>query len=483
MSCVQSTVVEPAENILNRHTVQGLTDRLVQAVLRPRRDPAKLSLELRPQLLDRVVVRAVWRQGQDSRPCTLDRLRHVPREVGFEVVEDHHVPWAEFRDQYLIHIGLERLRVGRPGENQRRPYPIQAHGSDHGRRTPRGGHRALGPLTPPCPGVGRRHRRVDPRLVDENQPFCLDSPHLRPVSPPLGLHFGSVPLAGMQGLLLVGQAEAAEGAPEGRQGAGEAAPLLRLFQGGIGVLGDPDRQSNASRPISATSTSISPMAGGRFPSWSRPGPTRTLPSFWLSPSSAPRQSSNAWSGPSSSSAAFPRRSGGTTPGPLLRSSFKDANAGFIPATPNWPATTSSIPSSACPLGATRSPTPREPSRPCNAAAPPRCRAWRTSMSRTWTFAIAARPSTSELSNRPSVRSRSAAVSPRKRSRRRRFPSIGSIPVKSVRRSRWTSTRPSPSTAIGTAFLDPSPSNMVTVKGHVDPWIVSVRLSRPAGSNS
>src|SRR5208282_5806949 len=25
--------------------------------------------------------------------------------------------------------------------------------------------------------------------------------------------------------------------------------------------------------------------------------------------------------------------------------------------------------------------------------------------------------------------------------------------------------------------------MVTVKGHVDPWIVSVRLSRPAGSNS
>src|SRR5208337_1942505 len=77
-------VVEPAENILNRHTVQGLTDCLVQAVLRPRRDPAKLSLELRPQLLDRVVVRAVWRQGQDGRPRTLDRLRHVPREVGWD---------------------------------------------------------------------------------------------------------------------------------------------------------------------------------------------------------------------------------------------------------------------------------------------------------------------------------------------------------------------------------------------------------------
>ena len=77
MSCVQSTVVEPAENILNRHTVQGLTDCLVQAVLRPRRDPAKLSLELRPQLLDRVVVRAMASRGRTVR--TLDRLRHVPR--------------------------------------------------------------------------------------------------------------------------------------------------------------------------------------------------------------------------------------------------------------------------------------------------------------------------------------------------------------------------------------------------------------------
>src|SRR5271166_1770093 len=243
MSCVQSTVVEPAENILNRHTVQGLTDRLVQAVLRPRRDPAKLSLELRPQLLDRVVVRAVWRQGQDSRPCTLDRLRHVPREVGFEVVEDHHVPWAEFRDQYLIHIGLERLRVGRPGENQRRPHTIQTQRRDHRRRTPRGGDRADGPLAPRRPSVGRRHRRVDARLVDEYQAFRVNLLYLPPISPSLGLYLGIVPLTAVQGLLLGGLAEPAEGAPDGRQGAGEAAPLLQLVQGGIGMLGDQHRQS------------------------------------------------------------------------------------------------------------------------------------------------------------------------------------------------------------------------------------------------
>ena len=60
------------------------------------------------------------------------------------------------------------------------------------------------------------------------------------------------------------------------------------------------------------------------------------------PFDARRRSFKAWSGPSSSSAASPRKSGQTR-SPLPRSSFKDANAGSFPAMPSWPATTSSIP--------------------------------------------------------------------------------------------------------------------------------------------
>ena len=143
-----------------------------------------------------------------------------------------------------------------PGENQRRPYPIQAQGSDHGRRTPRGGHRALGPLTPPRPGVGRRHRRIDPRLVDENQPSCLDSPHLRPVSPPLGLHLGSVPLAGMQGLLLVGQAEAAEGGARGSSGCRRSRPT-------------PSIGSRWHRDARRSASPVVPVRGNRGPAAAR----------------------------------------------------------------------------------------------------------------------------------------------------------------------------------------------------------------------
>ena len=48
MSCVQSTVVEPAEDILERYMVQGLSDSIVQVLLHPRRDPTKFPFELRP---------------------------------------------------------------------------------------------------------------------------------------------------------------------------------------------------------------------------------------------------------------------------------------------------------------------------------------------------------------------------------------------------------------------------------------------------
>src|SRR5271165_190204 len=84
MSCVQPTVVEPAQDILERYMVQGFPNSVVQVISHPRRDPTKFPFELRPQLLDRVVVRTVRRQGQDAGPRALDRLRHVWSEVGFE---------------------------------------------------------------------------------------------------------------------------------------------------------------------------------------------------------------------------------------------------------------------------------------------------------------------------------------------------------------------------------------------------------------
>ena len=70
--CVQPAVVEPSDNVLDCYMIQCFTDGVVQALPRPHRDLAKLALELRPQLLDRVVVGAIRRQAQDLRSRVLD---------------------------------------------------------------------------------------------------------------------------------------------------------------------------------------------------------------------------------------------------------------------------------------------------------------------------------------------------------------------------------------------------------------------------
>ena len=77
-------------------------------------------------------------------------------------------------------------------------------------------------------------------------------------------------------------------------------------------------RGNASKPISATSTSISLTVAGSCRSWSWPGRTRMLPSSWRSPLSVPKQSSKGWSRPSSSLEPCPRKSGGTTLEPSPR---------------------------------------------------------------------------------------------------------------------------------------------------------------------
>ena len=56
--------------------------------------------------------------------------------------------------------------------------PVQPQGRNHRDCPPGGGGRADYPLPPRRPAVGRRQRRSDPRLVDENQPFRLDLSHL-----------------------------------------------------------------------------------------------------------------------------------------------------------------------------------------------------------------------------------------------------------------------------------------------------------------
>ena len=65
MCCAQPRELEPADDVLESHLLERLSQGIVDGILVPRRDPAEVRLDLRPESLDRRVVRAVGRQGQE----------------------------------------------------------------------------------------------------------------------------------------------------------------------------------------------------------------------------------------------------------------------------------------------------------------------------------------------------------------------------------------------------------------------------------
>jgi hypothetical protein len=67
----------------------------------------------------------------------------------------------------------------------------------------------------------------------------------------------------VHGLLLAGQAEATQGAPEGRQRAAEAASLVQLLEGGIGVLEDQSGQSSPGGKVEGPLASSTMSFGGQ----------------------------------------------------------------------------------------------------------------------------------------------------------------------------------------------------------------------------
>ena len=157
--------------------------------------------------------------GAGRSPPHARSTRHCRERWGSRL-RDHHVPRAEFRDQHLIHIGLERWRVGRPGENQRRRTPsgpgprLRSSNPTRGARalgrSPRRAQAWVGVIAVLTPVSSTKTSRVPPSAAPS------------PGIPPLGLHFGVCRSPARQ----VASSCRSGGSGGGRQGAGEAAPLL-----------------------------------------------------------------------------------------------------------------------------------------------------------------------------------------------------------------------------------------------------------------
>src|SRR5271157_4251573 len=237
MCCAQPRELEPADDVLESHLLERLSQGIVDGILVPRRDPSEVRLDLRPESLDRRVVRSVGPGARAWHPPALRPPRRHKPDGG---------------------TGCPT----RPRHRRAAPVPVLVR---HTTRTPRcrstpgtpAGH-ALRPVptrrsrsaTPTSRGPSRRPaRRAGPSRRPGSSPWSPPSRprkqavSARPASPssgrtPLLPDVGPVALVGVLGLLLGSQAAPAQGAPDSRQAAVEAALQPKLVQGVVVVLLD-----------------------------------------------------------------------------------------------------------------------------------------------------------------------------------------------------------------------------------------------------
>src|SRR5262249_33116481 len=148
-------------------------------------------------LLDWVQVRRVF--GQEEKPgarCS-NELAHGFALVAAEIVHDNDIPRLQGGDEDLLDVNSEGLAVDRTVENPWGVNATGAQGSQKGRRLP-AAVRDFGsePRAAGRPSPQRRHVRLGPGLVDEDQTLRLDPALILFPLPSLACDVGTIAFAG-----------------------------------------------------------------------------------------------------------------------------------------------------------------------------------------------------------------------------------------------------------------------------------------------
>lgn len=158
------------------------------------------QFELGEHLFDGIEVGAVGRKVEQLCACRPDRGAHGLALVAAEVVHDDDVARCQRRYEELGDVGCEALAIDRAVEHTGRVDPVVAEGGKERQRPPfaeRGVRDER--LAARCPAPDRRHVRLGPGFVDEDEPFGIKPPLIL-------LPLGSPPCDRRTGLLLGEQA-------------------------------------------------------------------------------------------------------------------------------------------------------------------------------------------------------------------------------------------------------------------------------------
>lgn len=129
-------------------------------------------LELGEDLLDRVEIGAVGRQEDHMSANGADCCSGGLALVRAKVVQDHDISLCECGDEHRLDIGCEEIAVDRPVDDPWCIDTIMAKRGDEGEGFPvpvRGA--CIEPLPTQPPAAQGCHVGLDPRLIDEHEPF------------------------------------------------------------------------------------------------------------------------------------------------------------------------------------------------------------------------------------------------------------------------------------------------------------------------
>lgn len=131
-----------------------------------------MRLEFGKRHLDRVQVRAVWREEEEPRPALFEDGFGVLAFVARQVVEDDHVTALERGSQLSFNIGFKDFSVHGTVNDPRSGQAVMPQGGDKGLRSPvTKGRFHLQSLPAARPPPQPCHLGRGPGFVDEDEPF------------------------------------------------------------------------------------------------------------------------------------------------------------------------------------------------------------------------------------------------------------------------------------------------------------------------
>lgn len=122
--------------------------------------------------LDRVQVRAVWREEEEPCPSLFEDGFGLLAFVAGQVIEDDHVTALERRGQLGFNIGFKDRPVHGTVNDPRSGQAVMAQGGDEGLRSPvTEGGLHLQSLPPASPSPQPCHLGRSPGFIDKDEPF------------------------------------------------------------------------------------------------------------------------------------------------------------------------------------------------------------------------------------------------------------------------------------------------------------------------